>query len=446
MSKFPMSRSSRPAPRATTALGVLATLTVLASVLGACAALPVADPGPTTSLAPTTTTTRAPIVATTTTRVPILSTTTTVARVPFPPRSSTTRPPVVTTPPPPSTTTTLVGADRVVRLGQFNGSEFGCSYTDLFGSDVDSTNGTLQIVCNDRDGGRVVLHTLVLDAPGAFPRQIGTVDLGPVSSLGEWAAPVELVESTDRTFVLTGSTMHVFRTSTMERIGETQLSVSGITLVASAERSCDGSAPSGAVFVSSREDHAVVMLDPLNGAELARRDLGGRVLSLGVSPRTGRVVAGVATWSGMDEYVLASDTLATVFSQSFSRFTAGNFGYSATCDVGGDLTRFENSAMITSINTSTGVTSFWLPSPRFESTQGPVVPWAGSDILRTATDRLLFDSSSLNPIAVVRVAGSNGHSSMGNLVDVTWQESGRVNLMWIDGSIEIYCIDVGSAC
>jgi len=412
----------------------------LVVVLGSCAALPVSNSGPTT------TSVRATILSPPTTRVSTASPSNTVAPVTFPPRTTTTRGPVTTTPPPPTTTTTLVGTDRVVRLGEFAGTQFGCASTDLFGSDVDSTNGTLQMVCNDRDAGRVVLHTLVLDAPGAMPHQTGTVDLGPVSELGDWAATVELVESTDRTFVLTGSTMHVFRTSTMEPIGTTQLSVSGITLVAAAERSCDSSTPSGAVFVSSREGYAVVMLDPLTGAELARRDLGGRVLSLGVSARTGRVAAGVATWSGMDEYILAPDTLAPVFSRSFARFNAGNFGYSATCDQGGDLTRFENSAKITSIDTFTGATSFWLPSPRFEATIGPVVPWSGSDILRTVADRLLFDSPSLNTIAVVRVAGPNGHASMGNLVDVTWQESGRVNLMWTNGSIEIFCIDVGSAC
>ena len=437
MFKFPVSQTSRASRPA---LGLLAMFGVLVVVLGSCAALPVSDSGPTT------TTTRVVTLSPPTTRVSMASPSTTVATVTLPPRSTTTRGPVTTTPPPPTTTTTLVGTDRVVRLGEYAGTQFGCASTDLFESDVDSTNGTLQMVCIDRDAGRVVLHTLVLDAPGAMPRQTGTVDLGLVSALGDWAASVELVESTDRTFVLTGSTMHVFRTSTMEPIATTQLSVSGITLVAAAERSCDSSTPSGAVFVSSREGHAVVMLDPLTGAELARRDLGGRVLSLGVSARTGRVAAGVATWSGMDEYILAPDTLATVFSRSFARFAGGNFGYSATCDQGGDLTRFENSAMITSIDTSTGATSFWLPSPRFEATIGPVVPWSGSDILRTAADRLLFDSPSLNTIAVVRVAGPNGHASMGNLVDVTWQESGRVNLMWTNGSIEIFCIDVGSAC
>ena len=437
MFKFQMPRASRASRPA---LGLLAMFAALVVALGSCTALPVSNSGPTT------TSVRAAILSPPTTRVLTASPSTTVAPVTFPPRSTTTRGPVTTTPPPPTTTTTLVGADRVVRLGEFAGTQFGCDSTDLFGSDVDSTNGTLQIVCKDRDAGRVVLHTLVLDAPGAMPRQTGTVDLGSVSALGDWAATVELVESTDRTFVLTGSTMHVFRTSTMEPIGATQLSVSGITLVASAERSCDGSTPSGAVFVSSREGRAVVMLDPLTGAELARRDLGGRVLSLGVSPRSGRVAAGVATWSGMDEYILAPDTLATVFSRPFTRFGAGNFGYSSTCDQGGDLTRFENSSMITSIDTSTGATSFWLPSSRFEATVGPVVPWSGSDIIRTTTDRLLFDSSSLNTIAVVRVAGPNGHASMGNLMDVTWQESGRVNLMWSNGSIEIFCIDVGSAC
>ena len=440
MFKFPVSQTSRASRASRPALGLLAMFGVLVVVLGSCAALPVSDSGPTT------TTTRVVTLSPTTTRVPMASPSTTVAPVTLPPRSTTTRGPVTTTPPPPTTTTTLVGTDHVVRLGEYAGTQFGCASTDLFESDVDSTNGTLQMVCIDRDAGRVVLHTLVLDAPGAMPRQTGTVDLGLVSALGDWAASVELVESTDRTFVLTGSTMHVFRTSTMEPIATTQLSVSGITLVAAAERSCDSSTPSGAVFVSSREGHAVVMLDPLTGAELARRDLGGRVLSLGVSARTGRVAAGVATWSGMDEYILAPDTLATVFSRSFARFAGGNFGYSATCDQGGDLTRFENSAMITSIDTSTGATSFWLPSPRFEATIGPVVPWSGSDILRTAADRLLFDSPSLNTIAVVRVAGPNGHASMGNLVDVTWQESGRVNLMWTNGSIEIFCIDVGSAC
>ena len=440
MFKFPVSQTSRASRTSRPALGLLAMFGVLVVVLGSCAALPVSDSGPTT------TSTRAAILSPPTTRVSMASPSTTVAPVTLPPRSTTTRGPVTTTPPPPTTTTTLVGTDRVVRLGEYAGTQFGCASTDLFESDVDSTNGTLQMVCIDRDAGRVVLHTLVLDAPGAMPRQTGTVDLGLVSALGDWAASVELVESTDRTFVLTGSTMHVFRTSTMEPIATTQLSVSGITLVAAAERSCDSSTPSGAVFVSSREGHAVVMLDPLTGAELARRDLGGRVLSLGVSARTGRVAAGVATWSGMDEYILAPDTLATVFSRSFARFAGGNFGYSATCDQGGDLTRFENSAMITSIDTSTGATSFWLPSPRFEATIGPVVPWSGSDILRTAADRLLFDSPSLNTIAVVRVAGPNGHASMGNLVDATWQESGRVNLMWTNGSIEIFCIDVGSAC
>ena len=255
-----------------------------------------------------------------------------------------------------------------------------------------------------------------------------------------------------------GSELRIFIASNGQPAGSVTLPINGRYAVDSVSYLCGGSSNaldfvSGRVVVASDSNRKVLVLDGSTGAILASRDfVSERPLAVSYSMRSGNIAMttigvtgeGYGTYSGVTrEYVLNPDTLETIFSTALSRFAPGGLGIHKSCSGSEDLLQTEYSAMATRIGTASGEVSYRLPNSRYYSSNGPIVAYANDMVVRTIATGLTFEGFDYSLKAFLDYSAGNRIAS---LADMTWQESGRLNLFWFDGSISVFCINGSSNC